>query len=161
MLTGKEWNFLCWSRVQEYCPLWWLQDQFDSSVLLFQMGSILQIHLEPAWSQKLSDVSIFSLYRKSYNFHLDDIIEMEILVSLFYWKLICLLGCGGRAWVTDSFLPQILTHLTHSVGYFLGLATTNLITALKQSGRNYHWSNISPLWKQYTFSILILSVCPK
>jgi hypothetical protein len=45
---------------------------------------------------------------------------------------------GAGAWVTESFFPQILTHLTHMVDYFLGLATTNIVTALKQSGRNYH-----------------------
>ena len=94
-LTGKACNFLCCSRVQGYCPLWWVQDQFDSSVLLFQIGSILQILLVPAWSQRLSYVSIFSLYMKSYMFHLDDITEMEILVSFLYWKLFWLLGCGG------------------------------------------------------------------
>ena len=104
-LTGKACNFLCCSRVQGYCPLWWVQDQFNSSVLLSQMGSIHQILLEPAWSQRLSDVSIFSLYRKSYNFHLDGITEREILVSFFYWKRIWLLYCGGGDLGDRLFFP--------------------------------------------------------
>jgi hypothetical protein len=56
-----------------------------------------------------------------------------ILMTLLKWKFlyhsyiessfVCWV-VGAGAWVTESFFPQILTHLTHMVDYFLGLAST-------------------------------------